>query len=469
MRINVGKNTVVSSNDFLKKTDSWVEQTDKDITILKNRCHALDATMKNYQYGLFSNIRRELYDAPFALGLITDIHFNNAELRYKLYNSVKEIDMFKNIIRNINVTDSYVLGDLINGDYNNATFFNDVCELQNHVDGLNLIHGNHDTGAYFENLLIKDPSTYGSFGPYLLPNRDLYEFFYKKNNHTKIDTETLAFYKDYEEQKIRLIHINVQDCPDIRDDNNHLIYNPTNWKAITPKQIQWLVDNAFDFTEKENKGEGWKIIILTHSPLVPEIDDLNTAEQFSYYYNTEESSVEYIANYSILMQLISELNQGTQNIITSNLKTVPDTDYGTYSKIALNGFETVPYTADRHALNKKYFGTRFTIDETENVFEIQLKQAVKIPVVLCLSGHIHDDRAVTIDGTHHVTLAALANSIEDENADLDEFALTFLMMKNNEFFFFRTGKNMSEHYNPILISGKTNYGIEAFKDKSFKF
>ena len=42
MRINVGKNTVVSSNDFLKKTDSWVEQTDKDITILKNRCHALD-------------------------------------------------------------------------------------------------------------------------------------------------------------------------------------------------------------------------------------------------------------------------------------------------------------------------------------------------------------------------------------------------------------------------------------------
>ena len=94
---------------------------------------------------------------------------------------------------------------------------------------------------------------------------------------------------------------------------------------------------------------------------------------------------------------------------------------------------------------------------------------MKIPVVLCLSGHIHDDRTITINGTHHVTLAALANSAEDKTADPNEFAITFLMMKNNEFFFFRTGKNMSEHSNPILIDGKTNYGIEAFKDKSFKF
>lgn len=459
---------VKDAHDRLDGVDEYKTSNDKNVKLLTQRSNKLSDTQKGYQYSFYSNIRMEVKDSPFVLGIVTDTHFNDAEFRPNNYNTLRELKMFNNICDNINITDKYNLGDIINGDYKNYILFNDVCEFKQHSKDTILIHGNHDCGSYIENLQILNPTSYGKRENSLLPPFDIYNLFYSDNDVTAIDKSTMAFYKDYEEQKIRVVHVNTNDTPNIRDNNGELIYNPVNWRAISPKQIKWLVDNAFNFTSKESNGLGWKIIIISHSPLEPTLDDNS---DFPFYYTLSGvNRSENVANASLLRQIIRKLNAGITGSLSSYYTTVPTTTYGTYKKITSTGFVDVDCSVEMHNLNKKYFGTTYTIDGLENNFSVTMPQGVVIPVIACISGHTHSDKYYSLDNkTHHITLSGIANSLEDDEPDVNEFAITIMMIKNDELFFFRQGRGMGTVSNPILINGSTNYGISNFKDNKFTF
>lgn len=456
------------NNEVFKDISDKLSEFDKSFTIIKNQINKLGTPLVNAQYSLYSNIRAEIKDSDFNIGIITDTHFNNAELRPKNYNSLRELKMFNNICGSLPIHEKINLGDIVNGDYTNPTLFNDLTEYKNASGDILQIHGNHDSGGYIENLQITNPTLYGSRSNALLPPLDIYNMVYSKNSGVVIDKNTLAFYKDYEQQKIRIVHINTNDTPNIRDVKGELYYNPINWFGISPKQIKWHIDNSFNFTSKSENGKGWKIIIISHAPLE---ETLYSEPDFkNYYFNSGYNRSETVANASMIRTIIRKLNAGTTGTVTSYYESVPTTTTGTYKKTVEGGFIDIEYTVDRHNMNKKYYGTTFGIDGLTNTFSVNMPQGVVIPVIACLSGHLHTDNYYSLDDkTHHITLSALANSVEDVEPDNEEYAITIMSVKGNEILFFRQGRNRGEVINPTLINGKTSYGISQFNGKRFTF
>lgn len=441
----------------------------KRLKIIENRCSKLDTSRIKDQYNCYSSIKSEIKDSDFSLAFCTDPHFNNSELRPKLYNSIAEIKMFNNVSDNLKINDKYILGDLLNGDYTNERLFDDMNEFKTVSKNCILIHGNHDDGSYIENLQIKSPSSYGKHQKWKLEKDEIFNWYYKDNNVTEIDEITMAFYKDYEKEKIRLIHVNTSDLPDDRNDDNKLKYNSINTYGISPRQVEWLNDHAFNFDSKGEESSEWKIIIISHIPLVENLA-VDGDVQYPFYYGND-GYYEYMANSGIVRQMIRNINSGNKITLASYLTEVPTTDLGYYYKTIESSSVKTIMTADMHSDNYKYFGSRYSIDGTNERFSINFnKNSHKVPVIACISGHMHKDAYYNMgNNIHHFTLAGMANSAEDDTPDIEEYAYSFFRIKNNEIFWFRQGRNKCTIENPTLLNNVTNYGIEAFKNNRFLF
>lgn len=73
-------------------------------------------------------------------------------------------------------------------------------------------------------------------------------------------------YLDFDNQKIRVIYLNTNDCKD-GIDNGAVTKDITSYmEMISPSQMRWLADVALDFTDKENSAE-WGVVILSHQPI----------------------------------------------------------------------------------------------------------------------------------------------------------------------------------------------------------
>jgi hypothetical protein len=69
-------------------------------------------------------------------------------------------------------------------------------------------------------------------------------------------------YIDFENQKIRVIYLNTCDASDWATTEG----TKARSEWISPTQMQWFVDTALDFTNKESIAE-WGIVIVSHHPL----------------------------------------------------------------------------------------------------------------------------------------------------------------------------------------------------------
>lgn len=83
-------------------------------------------------------------------------------------------------------------------------------------------------------------------------------------NDEKRDGDSLYFYKDYPDSKIRLIGLNGLDVPeDKTNDDGTLKFTRYLDYSYSQKQIDWLVNEALS-----NIPEGYQIVVTTHIPLV---------------------------------------------------------------------------------------------------------------------------------------------------------------------------------------------------------
>lgn len=69
-------------------------------------------------------------------------------------------------------------------------------------------------------------------------------------------------YTDFDNQKIRVIYLNTCDVSDwVAVEGEDA---PASW--ISPTQLQWLADEALNFSDKSN-ADSWGVVILSHHPL----------------------------------------------------------------------------------------------------------------------------------------------------------------------------------------------------------
>ena len=459
-----------------------------DLNILKKKNVEIASYGRTNQYYFYKNIRNTVRDSNFALGIITDTHYNDDANRVRNYNTLQEVKSFNNVVDKLEIQDKLLLGDILNGDYTNSNLFNDINVFEDYVEDYLKIIGNHDVGDYIEDLQIRNPINYGAFGEnYRLSPLDIHSWFYKRNKTTNCDSYTHAFFKDYNEQKIRIIHVNTSDLPSLRNVDGTLRYPGINAYGVSPRQIKWLNDNAFNFASKGTDAANWKIIIISHVPLVPQLSgsdiaywdgsqssiDTLTRTKYPNYYN---GGFEVVANEGILRQMIRNINRGTNNLLKPylNSETKVTSDGGLYYESTLVstsnplGVNQKTMTAEKHAENLKYWGTNFGIDGTTNDFSINVNNPYAIPVIACLSGHMHrDDYYDQDESIHHVTLMGIANKDESDGYNLDDYAQTIMIYKNNEIFFYRQGRGKTTVNNPIIDAGTTSYGIDKFSNKRF--
>jgi hypothetical protein len=476
-----------------------VDEYKKEVDVQSNYLGRVRSQNITDQYYYWKRVNENIKNADFSLALVTDTHYGWDEKRTRIYNSKKEVIMYNNVINQmVGINDKYHLGDYINGDISPSNIFQSIVEYHDLTKDYIKMLGNHDTGGYYEDLQHRKPKIYGERNGIVHRLSPLEEhlLFMKDNKVTMQDEYTHAFYKDYEDKKIRVIGINTMDIPRTRTTNGELRYPDINAYGISPRQIKWLNDYAFNFKPKGDDSEFWRVLFMVHVPLATELNggDLHywdgKAEQIdstsrvcypNYYQGTNgKIEKELLYNDGIIRQMIRALDRGETKTLKPYLNsgTVVTEDTGYY--FPSENIENNPIQRSRrtmttamHYENYINFGSTYSIDGKINDFEITMNNPKPVRVMGILNGHLHKD-VVHIDDSnpnrpiYHISLDAYMLDPETEEPNLNNYAMNILMIKNREIFIFRQGHNKGSAENPILVNGATDYASKTFAQYRFK-
>ena len=198
---------------------------------------------------------------PFNFAFLSDIHYS---ANYK--NGIKHTEQALNVISERAHIDLVAFG----GDYipnwtrmakTNAVAA--ITETKINYSDIKTpclwLKGNHDNNGYTGERLSKAEI----YNRIMCKNRDVHGFIENPN-----DPYGGYGYVDFDNSKVRVIVVNTSD-------NDNMSAKPNESGAIAPVinahnvsvvQLQWLADNALDFSSKENAGE-WGIIVISHVPI----------------------------------------------------------------------------------------------------------------------------------------------------------------------------------------------------------
>lgn len=201
---------------------------------------------------------------PFNLAFITDLHYTDNQIGR--YTSAKKA---VNVINETAPIDVEIMG----GDYCNnytATSGGTAVEVRENISKCKKIfsdsrrrlwlRGNHDSNGY--------PNE-------RLPKAEIYNRIFR-SQHTldgfvenPADPYGCYGYMDFENAKIRLIVVNTSD----NDNFGTKVPEQSNYTApiinchnVGAEQLQWIADNALNFSDKTDVKE-WGVIFVSHVPL----------------------------------------------------------------------------------------------------------------------------------------------------------------------------------------------------------
>ena len=198
---------------------------------------------------------------PFNFAFLSDIHYS---ANYK--NGIKHTEQALNVISERAHIDLVAFGGDYIPNWTRMSKTNAVAAITdtkiNYADIKTpclWLKGNHDNNGYTGERLSKAEI----YNRIMCKNRDVHGFIENPN-----DPYGGYGYVDFDNSKIRVIVVNTSD-------NDNMSAKPNESGAIAPVinahnvsavQIQWLADNALDFSSKENAGE-WGIIVISHVPI----------------------------------------------------------------------------------------------------------------------------------------------------------------------------------------------------------
>lgn len=154
------------------------------------------------------------------------------------------------------------LGDNINGDEPtgrlNITLMHVRAMLQTKYirTAMFMIRGNHDNGAGHQN-------TEGKSADEVLDDNAIKNGFGTKLNYYDEvrDGDSLYFYKDFPEKKVRIIGLDSNDIPlEKKDGNGHYAYD-TNTAGFRSQQLNWFANKALMLPDNT-----WQVVVFFHIP-----------------------------------------------------------------------------------------------------------------------------------------------------------------------------------------------------------
>lgn len=118
-----------------------------------------------------------------------------------------------------------------------------------------MLPGNHDTGVgQTPKLVPADAMDEGNL-------KDIYHTRQPLYGEVR-NGDSLYFYKDLTDKKVRVIGLNSSDMPWTTDDQGNYVHNRLEEAAFSATQLQWLVTKALALPDKS-----WQVVFFFHHPL----------------------------------------------------------------------------------------------------------------------------------------------------------------------------------------------------------
>ena len=210
------------------------------------------------------NALQNNYD--FSMVISTDLHINT---QGKVFNA-PTLNVVERIRKNftpsavVNLGDSVALGleDSARAYYS----LNDLKQPIGEFDNLFLIVGNHDYNNISELSVDRQPKES------IIPKKAIYNIMGKFHENDCVwgSREGMYYYKDFEDAKIRMVFLNTLDKPEEWVTIEGKEYEKYPWlpNIVSAEQVDWLIDNALNFTDKNDRAE-WAVIICSHVTPAP--------------------------------------------------------------------------------------------------------------------------------------------------------------------------------------------------------
>jgi hypothetical protein len=204
----------------------------------------------------------------FSMVISTDLHINTQGKVFDAptLNVVERIR--KNITPNavVNLGDSVALGleDSARAYYS----LNDLKQPMGEFDNLFLVVGNHDYNNISELSVSRQPKES------IIPKKAIYNLMGKFHEDDCVwgSREGMYYYKDFEDAKIRMVFLNTLDKPEEWVTIEGKEYEKYPWlpNIVSAEQVDWLIDSALNFKDRNDRAE-WAVIICSHVTPAPNV------------------------------------------------------------------------------------------------------------------------------------------------------------------------------------------------------
>ncbi|MHC6535995.1 metallophosphoesterase family protein [Latilactobacillus sakei] len=256
-----------------QEQDDRLQTVERHTDISSNRAIAgfladgmaeVDGPTPSYYQTRISEIAQMLPDESLNIGFITDNHYQMDDY------APHSLGHYANIAalsRSAKVDAIVAGGDNTNGGVSRQRTLTEVRQatstLFNRTSAdtdVFFMLGNHDTGIGQNENKTRDTT---------VSPEELKDFYRTKTTvYGEVrDGDSLYGFKDYENQKIRVIWLNSYDLPYTVNSDGTYKYDFLKQSAFQNEQLKWIVNAALKLPSKD-----WKVMIFSHAPLAGSFD-----------------------------------------------------------------------------------------------------------------------------------------------------------------------------------------------------
>jgi hypothetical protein len=179
----------------------------------------------------------------------------------------------------------------------------------NHSDKFAL-RGNHDDGTLRLRNYRLGIQTSPDYFPDTIPEEQFKQHYMTGNllfNEHRNNGDSLYFYKDYPDKKVRLIGLNSNDTPeDVKDSDGGVKYIGISNMGYRQEQLDWLANVAL-----QNVPEDYATIVVVHAQATPtENDDTDLSDGMKDHHTNQKQVV----------QILNDFKNGQSSVVTNNVK-----------------------------------------------------------------------------------------------------------------------------------------------------
>lgn len=258
----------------------------------------------------------------FKIAVISDSHYEDHILTHFGHYQFTQ-DAYKHVTA-LNLLSGYVDVIIANGDNTNGcnpAVVNTVAEGSDYADMITTkdsvtdrycILGNHDDNSAFKYTQYGDNQKILPMMPADMVSESQFKTMYHTGdliNGEVRNGDSLYFYKDYDDAKIRLIGLETEDIPeDVLNDDGSIKYDRYWYHTYSQAQINWIANTAL-----ATVPEGYRIYIVGHAPI-------NGADQYQH-------------NQDIMLGLLDAVSTGaaytgtSDSSVPNELKITVSADY----------------------------------------------------------------------------------------------------------------------------------------------